>query len=387
MRDGLVGIWCCTIAVGCSPGAGTARPPHVVGACDGLGAVGAWEEITPSGVQLPGPMDAAYGVNAFIVDPNNAGTVYLGTSEQGIWKSTDCGATWVHINTGTSGPTCGWDGKTCAQVLDTGRQWTMAIDPYDSNVLYANNGFGQYTAGLLKSTNGGVDWKQIWPPPNAPPQIDGASDFVGSLQMDPSNHDHLVIDFHSNCTTPYVSLCLGESMDAGETWRVVNGDPAMGMFSAHDSRNYILDDSSHWLFAAAGSLWHTADSGASWKKISDQTFHGELHRGKDALYLGGLSGILRSVDGVDWSLIPNSGQIIGGLVSDGEKLYASSFASCFEWGKDLQVYETASESDTTQWTTFASPGMTQGGALAFDSDHHILYSSNCQQGFWRVRTQ
>jgi len=32
--------------------------------------------------------------------------------------------------------------------------------------------------------------------------------------------------------------------------------------------------------------------------------------------------------------------------------------------------------------------MTQGGNdLAYDRQHHVLYSSNCKQGFWRVVTQ
>jgi len=35
----------------------------------------------------------------------------------------------------------------------------------------------------------------------------------------------------------------------------------------------------------------------------------------------------------------------------------------------------------------ASPGMKQGGWLGYDADHHVLYSSNCTQGFWRVVTK
>ena len=33
------------------------------------------------------------------VDPVNLGTVYAGTLFQGVWKRTDCGATWKVIAT------------------------------------------------------------------------------------------------------------------------------------------------------------------------------------------------------------------------------------------------------------------------------------------------
>ena len=52
--------------------------------------------------------------------------------------------------------------ERAGSALDKGRQWTMAIDPVNSSVLYANSGYGP--AGLYKSTNGGVDWTQILPP-------------------------------------------------------------------------------------------------------------------------------------------------------------------------------------------------------------------------------
>jgi hypothetical protein len=57
---------------------------------------------------------------------------------------------------------------------------------------------------------------------------------------------------------------------------------------------------------------------------------------------------------------------------------------CFKWGDNLQLYDTAPESTGTPWTQMQTPGMTQGGWLGYDADHHVLYSSACQLGFWRV---
>ena len=84
--------------------------PHVVVACpsasDG-GVVGQWENVTPPTVSLNADASVGappnYGTAQLVVDPQNTATVYLGTSGQGIYKSTDCGATWAHINTGMNG--------------------------------------------------------------------------------------------------------------------------------------------------------------------------------------------------------------------------------------------------------------------------------------------
>jgi hypothetical protein len=345
-------------------------------------------------VILPGLPNFPYGVDTFVLDPGNAGTVYLGVAKQGLWKSTDCGSTWAHVNTGTAGPICGWTMKPCSQVLDGAQWWSLAVDPTNGQVLYAVNGAGTYSSGVYKSTNGGVDWMHVWPPENAAPnQFAGAPDFVTSVQIDPYDHQHLLVSFHQNCTSPYVSLCLAESPDGGATWHIVNGDPTMGGYGAHDVRAYLVPTpnatSKTFLMGTMGSLWATEDDGASWQAVSDQIFHGALLRAPDGtLYLGGVSGMLRSPDGNTWSLLPGSGQEVGGIAGDGQSLYASTFASCIDLGQNLPVYESAPEVPGTSWTALASPEMTQGGGqLGYEPAHHLLYSANCAQGFWRVRLQ
>ncbi|HEV8246256.1 MAG TPA: hypothetical protein VGP93_10835, partial [Polyangiaceae bacterium] len=101
--------------------------------CDELPPVGEWTEITPADVDLgcsPSPPPngncSLSGVRAVAVDPNNPGTVFLGTSHQGIWKSTNCGGSWVVISTGVNGI-----------VVNGGDVWRLDVDPADSQVLYA----------------------------------------------------------------------------------------------------------------------------------------------------------------------------------------------------------------------------------------------------------
>jgi hypothetical protein len=344
--------------------------PHNVGACDGLGAVGAWEQITPPGVSLPGPADAAFGTNRFAVDPTNAGTLYLGTTEQGIWKTTDCGATWIHVNTGRNGKS-----------LDVGRQWTVVIDPVDPQVMYANAGYGSCVAstglcssGLFKSTNAGVDWDEVWP--HNAPDPKSANGFVGDVRMDPKDHLHLLLGFHE-------AGGIAESNDAGASWQLVAGWDGAG--------SWFLD-STTWLSSKNG-LWRTTDGGKNWNQVSDANSSGHqtgflFHAANGAYYLGAQEGIVRSVDGVAWSIVPKSGQLVKGVIGDGTTMYASGFATCFDFGTNLQPFMTSQESDGLTWKTMASPPKTEGSDfIGYDTDHHVLYSSECQHGFWRVRTR
>ena len=43
--------------------------------------------------------------------------------------------------------------------------------------------------------------------------------------------------------------------------------------------------------------------------------------------------------------------------------------------------------DGLTWTQMDSPMLSNGGQLAWDPDHHLLYSSNGGEGMWRVVVQ
>jgi len=351
---------------------------HVVHACDSLAPVGTWENITPPEVLAGIGKQQDSGVFAFAVDHTNAGTVYLGTVRQKVWKSVDCGATWTHLTTGRNGA-----------ALDPGMNWTFAIDPTDSKVLYTNAGYGNGSNGLFKSTNSGVDWDPVWPPQANPTLANIVQyNFANVIAMDPADHNHLLLSFHATCTAPYNESCVGETKDGGATWRLASGDKSI--VGTEGQVIYFLDTPHTWLWASQSSgFWRTEDSGATWSQVNqvNKEAHpqgSQIYRAKNGtFYLASADGVSRSADGKAWSLIPMTGPLAGGLVSDGTTMYLStSFYG--NWGKDLHPYLTAPESTGTPWTQMASPGMTNGGTLGLDEDHHLLYSSNFQQGFWRV---
>src|SRR3989338_6020338 len=91
-------------------------------------------------------------VSKIIVDENNSSIVYITTqgltnfaektgSGHGVFKSTDYGNIWKEINSG----------------LETAEINTIALDPNDSNIIY----LGTDDDGIYKSTDGGTSWAKL----------------------------------------------------------------------------------------------------------------------------------------------------------------------------------------------------------------------------------
>jgi photosystem II stability/assembly factor-like uncharacterized protein len=289
----------------------------------------------------------------------------------GLWKSTDCGATWSKINTGANGA-----------MLDKGRNWTIAIDRTDSRIIYTCAGYGPN--GVFKSVNGGVDWQQLFAPDFA--ETLPYKGFVEKITIDPTNHTHLLVSFHAPCMiAPHGGGCLAESMDSGATWRIVDS-PAQ--WTEGDGQTMIDDKT--WFFGNGGGLWRTSDGGSSWTEVYKDG-SGSVFTAEDgSYYVAGRFTTLHSSDGVNWVELEGShgGASVNGsspITSDGTHIYSAQGA----YGGSEPTggwYWSAPARNPTSWSNVFNPIMTDfgGSNLAYDSDHHLLYSSNLSSGFWRV---
>lgn len=205
------------------------------------------------------------GITAVTADPTTAGTVYAATAKQGLYKSTDAGASWKPLKTPTLG----------AKMI--------AAAAADNKVLYA--AFG--TDGLLKSVDAGATWQPT------------------GLQL---KEKWLVKDVavsRNNANRVYCLLgdgswggMVGVSDDGGATWRVSGSykhdlaqGPTLpqeagkdGMKSISAVTNLTLCDpagdtafvSANWacvLTNDAGKSWQESNKGADITCATDVRFH------------------------------------------------------------------------------------------------------------------
>ncbi|HEV8244788.1 MAG TPA: hypothetical protein VGP93_03435 [Polyangiaceae bacterium] len=352
-----------TAAAGSAGSAGSAAgggPAHVVADCDGLGAVDEWQEITPPDVDP----SIDLGFISVTADPTTAGTIYTGTAKQGLWKSTDCGATWAKANTGNH-----------ADVLDSGLLWFVKADPSKADNLYAASLYGSDPS-LLKSTNGGTDWDSLFPPGS-----DVAStvqyNFFQDAGLDITNPAHLVATFHADCSGEFGPMCMAESTDSGATWRIFKG-PTGGW---GERAGAIVFDATTFIFHTwADGMFYTSDSGQTWENVAGGSNFAMYRASDDYYYLGSAFGMLRTLDGHEWTKVdgaPNGDPLVG----DGIRMFTA-------FDDANPKFMTALESDPTTWTTWATPNFTHRVAgFAYDKDHHVLYTPNTNDGLWRVVTR
>jgi hypothetical protein len=354
-----------------SGGAGTAGsagsggsgggPPHVVQACSSAKGGdlprGVWDNVSPPQVDLK-----ASGTLAFALDPTDTRIIVLGTVKRGIFKSTDCGATWTKIDTGQG-----------TADMDKGNNNHMLIDPTNPKIMYTTSGYGG-TQGVLKSTNGGVDWHQTFTQDELAATYGG---WVESLSMDPGNPAHLVMIPHGTCSAAYGSAgCAAESTDAGTTWTIKKGSPAW-----FETQNLQVMDAKTWLIGGwfGDGVWRTSDAGLSWAKQPSRGAAAFYEGSNGTIYTAGTSGGTKSTDrGATWTNMPNSPNA-SVITGDGTNIYVDIF--------NAGAYWSAPESNTSMWTHLVTPSMSAGACLPtfiYDRNHKILYSTNCNAGFWRA---
>ncbi len=246
-----------------------------IGVCDG----GVWRSRDYGRTWTPIFDDQpTQSIGAIAVAPSDPKTIYVASGEglqrpdlsvgDGIYKSTDAGATWAHrgLEEGQQIPALAVDprdpGRVYAAVLghpygpndergvyrstDGGATWQKVlfldrdtgandvdVDPAHPDVVYATfwqgrqgpweygNAYGGGNGGIYKSTDGGSTWAKL---------AGGLPDKVvqANLAIAPSRPDRLYVVLATTVTSGYQSgegQGLYRSDDAGATWTKATDDP------------------------------------------------------------------------------------------------------------------------------------------------------------------
>jgi photosystem II stability/assembly factor-like uncharacterized protein len=278
-------------------------------------------------------------LRAIVIDPHDHSTLYVATTEDGVYRSRDAGTTWQPVNDGL--PRLAWSACPIVEAL----AWDQ------EGALYA----GLHPYGLFKSVDGGDHWM----PSNFGATITGVSAGVGARALlyvvgprglyrsadggdswTDASDDSIGSTIWTLATDPTtagtiyagtISFPSAYDVDPGDgRWRPP--DPRPGVFRSVDrgrrwSRTaspvgnvdaLAVDARTGGIYAAIeGRLFKSVDHGTSWHELHWSLFHGIRAIAIDSehavLYVGTESqGVYRSVDdGHSWLSVNN------GLTVDG----------------------------------------------------------------------
>jgi photosystem II stability/assembly factor-like uncharacterized protein len=203
-------------------------------------------DISPDRSNNSDPDGATGGrVNRLGVDRATPGRIFAASEFGGLFRSTDNGVTWAHVDGHV--PTVTWDVK---------------VDPTNSNRVYATSfydGRVNSRSGISVSTDGGVTWTH---PPTATPaagscvaDIRRTEPAAFGISIDPANTNRVYIG--TNCG-------LAISQNAGATWTFTDPTP---VDLADDVRDVIVHhggiidlcgDDGHRRSTDGGATWTTA---------------------------------------------------------------------------------------------------------------------------------
>jgi uncharacterized repeat protein (TIGR01451 family) len=208
-------------------------------------------------------------ITALAIDPKQPNTIYAGTADSGIFKSNDAGANWIRFS----------NGLTDLRIL------TLIINPETPTTLYVGT-----FAGVFKSTDGGNSWT---------PANTGLSTntTILTLAFDPNSPTTLYTGAapDTDLSTKTFSGGIFKSTDAGASWTPLTTEITANCL-AIDPQNLRI------LYACRrGDAMKSVDGGITWTELLEaRRFVNRLFifpSSPTVIYSASTDGIFKSLDG------------------------------------------------------------------------------------------
>jgi photosystem II stability/assembly factor-like uncharacterized protein len=203
-------------------------------------------EIVPTGA------GAGRYITDLHLDTSNSSTIYAAVYGQGIFESTDSGASFpTNLWTGSNGaPTSGVKEIT----------FTQAAAPNNAD-FWANVRISPY--GMYRSTDGGANWENI-PGANTPAAADGGCQcgYDQTIGVDPNNANILYIGFQQFYQSTNALAAAGSVSFANISANQVHWDHhaiAFGQETASPTAVFVGQD---------GGIAKTTNGGGAWSNIN-----------------------------------------------------------------------------------------------------------------------
>jgi photosystem II stability/assembly factor-like uncharacterized protein len=263
--------------------------------------------------------------------------VIAGIAQKGLWKSTDGGATWTHLGTGSG------------SAVITNRPSAIVYDPTNPSIFWES---GIYNGGgVYRTTDGGVTFQQL-----------GSVTHVDSVVVDFSDPQRrtLLAGGHES------GQRLWRSTDGGATWTNIGANlPAGTGFSSNPvilgPSTYLVNSNPNW--GGSAGVYRTTDGGTTWTQVTTLGTGGAPAVVGNAIYWRYWSNLVKSTDGgLTWTNLSPNLSIDPTVLPDGRLLAASS--------SSLVV----SSNGGITWTSFgATLPYTPAGAI-YQPTRHAVYA-------------
>ncbi|MFL6247775.1 MAG: RTX toxin, partial [Thermoanaerobaculia bacterium] len=268
----------------------------------------------------------AGAIQTIVASPQSSDTLWIGSVNGGIWKTTNAtnaSPTWTPMGDSFTSLSIG----------------AMNLDPTDGTFNTIVAGFGRFSSfsrvggprnGLLRTTNGGTNWTELNPATLIGTNISGIAARGATIVVSVNDSDAFT------CGT----LGIFRSTNTGSSFSIISGAGGTNLprgramdLAGDPTNNAVLytavRDAPGCTVGGLNGIYRSADTGATWTKVSDATM--------DALLTDAVISNVRIAVGL-------SGQVYVGIVNTGK------LAGLFR-----------SATGTGSWTQLDTPTTNEGG--------------------------